>query len=261
MQVLTQGVNARRFVTEGRGCFDGEEIAYKMTAEEVILDGNTGKPAGSMFSCSYIRTDVENGMQRPVIFAYNGGPGSGCLWLHLGFFGPRRVRIDDEVNPSPVPPYELEDNPRCLLRECDIVMVDPVGCGYGRLFHQEAGQAFFGVEGDADAAAVFIEWWLERYGRRNSPVYLAGESYGTVRTCMLLRELCGGPMSEKHRLSAVPVSGVILMGTVLDGLPGMPEAFRVPETALQLPTMAAVHWYHHLRESGILLEDCVEEVW
>lgn len=261
MQVLTQGVNARKFESHHRGCFAGKEIAYKMVAQETILDGNTGKPAGSFFSYSYLRSEGQADDKRPVLFAYNGGPGSGCLWLHLGFFGPRRVKIEDEVNPGPVPPYVLEDNPYCLLPECDIVLVDPVGCGYGRLLDQSAGEAFYGVEGDADAVATFIEWWLEEYGRRNSPVYLAGESYGTVRTCMLLRELCGGPMSSKHRLSAIPVAGVILMGTVLEGLPGIPETFRAPETAMQMISMAAVHWYHHRKESGIALEDWVEEAW
>lgn len=261
MQVMTQGMDARRFESQHKGCFQGEEIAYKAVTEEIILDGNMGKPAGSMFSYAYLRTDEGQNGTRPVIFAYNGGPGSGCVWLHLGFFGPRRVKIDDEVNPSPVAPFALEDNPYCLLPQCDIVLMDPVGCGYGRLLEPDASASFFGLEGDADAAATFIEWWLEKYDRRNSPVYLAGESYGTMRTCMLLRELCGGPLSARHRLCAIPVSGVILMGTVLEGTAGIPETFRPPQTALLLPSMAAVHWYHHLRETTISLKDWVEEAW
>jgi len=216
----------------------GQEIPYHTVCEDNFFYNDDGKAVATIYSYSYFRSDVEDSTSRPVIFAYNGGPGSASLWMHLGFIGPRRVKLEDEINVSAVPPFELEDNPNCLLDICDLVVVDMVGTGLGRLFDEGAKESFYECDADITQLARFIDGWLTRYDRRNSPVILAGESYGTGRSAWLVSELLGGGPEDQDTLG-ISVSGILLLGTAFYERRGYQ-----PYSVLSLPSLAATHWYH-----------------
>lgn len=259
MKIRADESGRARFVTDHALKIHGMPIQYRVIAEETLVEDDGGKALGSVFSYTYVRTDVEDTAVRPVIFAYNGGPGSSSAWLHLGLFGARRVKLTDAVNPMPLPPYGLEDNPHCLLDMCDLVMIDPVNTGYARLLSEDAAKQFYGTKQDTHIIALFIENWLNRYNRHHSPRYLAGESYGTIRSCLLLRELMGGPFAEDHRLLAIPVNGVILLGTAIT-LPMLNNNPTVYPELLKLTARAAVYHYHH-PEGKPALTEFLEDVW
>src|SRR5579862_2140888 len=176
---------------------------------------------------------------RPITFIYNGGPGSSTIWLHMGAFGPKRVVTLDDVH-MPAAPYRLVDNDASLLPESDLVFIDAPGTGFGHLRGTDNAKAFWGVDQDAHAFANFIQQFLSRHGRWNSPKYLFGESYGTTRSAVLASVL----QQEK----AIDLNGVILLSQILsfdnsaDGAdmnPGVDQPY-----ALALPTYAATAWYH-----------------
>ncbi|MEE1199179.1 MAG: hypothetical protein U0L09_00850 [Christensenellales bacterium] len=213
------------------------EIPYRCICEDNFFYNDEGKAVATVYTYSYFRKDVQNASERPVMFAFNGGPGSGSLWLHLGLLGPLRVKLVDELKPRTNPPYELEDNPNCLLDICDLVIMDMVGTGLARLFDESAKEAFFKTHTDVRHLAMCIADWLNRYQRHNSKVFLAGESYGTARSVLLASELLGaGP--EDQDLLGISVSGIMLLGSYFM----KPTLF--PAAALDLPSMAATHWYH-----------------
>ncbi len=236
--VLDECREKSRFTSKGAVTLGGVRVPYDTICEDNFFLDEEGKPAGSIFSYAYLRSDVEDPSTRPVLFGYNGGPGCSSLWVHMGLLGPRRLKLDDELHLPTTPPFELEDNPYCLLDLCDLVMVDPVGTGLGRLFQDKAKEDFYDAHGDVRALAAFIEQWLTRYGRRNSPVLLAGESYGTARSALLVGELLGaGP--EKTEIMGISVNGIMLLGSAfMEDLP-------VEKPATSLLTMAATNHYHH----------------
>lgn len=255
MKVLKNRSDAVKADASGTICLKGEEITYRMTAEEILLGEEESEPQGSFYTYTYLRTDLDTDPERtgqrradrPVLFAFNGGPGSSSVWLHLGLFGPRRVKLADPVNPSVLPPFDLEDNPHCPLDRFDLVLIDPPETGYARLYGEETGDSFFGIEQDAAAMAEVILMWLRKYGRTGSPKYLAGESYGTVRICYLLKELAGGPLSSCARLNASAVNGVIMMGTAL-GMEVFSDSPKASRPVTDLYSFACVN--HYYREGG-----------
>ena len=129
MLVAEENRQKKPLTAQGEITLRGQRIPYHTVCEDNFIIGSDGEPAGSVFTYAYFRSDVEHPERRPILFGFNGGPGSASLWLHLGLLGPRRISIPEELALSPTPPYELEDNPNCLLDMCDIVLVDPVGCG------------------------------------------------------------------------------------------------------------------------------------
>ena len=176
---------------------------------------------------------------RPIMFLYNGGPGSSTVWLHMGAFGPRRVVTLDDSH-APAAPYQLINNDSSLLDVTDLVFIDAPGTGFGRIAGPNKEKAFWGVDQDAHAFAEFITGFLTKYGRWNSPKYLFGESYGTTRTAVLVNLL------ETDR--DVDVNGVMMLSQILNfdiGVDG-PESnpgIDLPYV-LALPTYAATAWYH-----------------
>lgn len=243
-----------RFTSEGHTIqLRGVEIPYHTVCEDNFFYNDEGKAVATIYSYAYFRSDVEDPAKRPVLFAYNGGPGSASLWLHLGLVGPRRVKLNDELNLSTVPPFELEDNPNCLLDICDIVVVDMVGTGLGRLFDPEAKDQFYSSDADIRQLAMFVDGWLTRYERRNSPVLLAGESYGTGRSALLAAELLGGGPEDQDTLG-ISVSGILLLGTYFY------EPTPFVGTVLNLPSLAATNHFHH-PEGKPSLEAFVKEAY
>ncbi len=233
----------------------GANVLYEVVARPTQILDPQGELLGEMFSFSYLGR-AGGGSQRPVLFIYNGGPGSSSVWLHLGVFGPKSLVLDAEVNPSPAPPYRLRPNPDCLLDIADLVFVDPVGTGFSRLAGKGGQDDFFGVDADAIAFARFIEAWLTEHDRWDSPKILVGESYGTQRSAVLTRMLMGGP-TYGGALHAITIDGVVLLGTTLES-PDHGDADR--NAAVLLPNMAATAWYHQrIDRKGRSLEAFVED--
>jgi carboxypeptidase C (cathepsin A) len=174
--------------------------------------------------------------QRPVMFLYNGGPGSASMWLHMGSFGPRRVVTPDTEHQEGAP-YRIVNNEYSLLDVTDVVFIDAPGTGFSRIFGKDKDKAFWGVDQDAHAFERFIRKFLTKYDRWNSPKYLFGESYGTPRSAVL-----------SAALESVDLNGIVLLSQILsfdnsvDGPrqnPGVDQAY-----ALALPTYAASAFYH-----------------
>ena len=166
-----------------------ETLAYTAIAGETVVEDNEGAQIASIFAISYIKEGTDKPSARPLTFFFNGGPGSSTVWLHLGAFGPRRVSFSsDLVNPG-APPYPLQDNPHTLLAYTDLVFVDPVGTGYSKALGKSKDKDFWGVDEDSDVLSKYIRAYLSANQRWNSPKYLGGESYGTIRSAVLIRDL------------------------------------------------------------------------
>ena len=222
-------------VTRHTGTFGGQTVAYTAIASETYLKADDGTPRASIFSTSYIRDG--NDPKRPVTFLFNGGPGSGSVWLHMGAFGPKRVAIPSDAKDDGGPPYPIVDNPDSLLDVTDVVFIDPVGTGYSHALGKTDPKDFYGVTQDAKSVAQFIRLWLNEHGRWNSPKYLGGESYGTTRSAAVLNQLEGA-------YNDVSLNGVILISTVLDFAAGADTPGNEMTYILNLPSMAATAAYH-----------------
>ncbi|WP_347269779.1 S10 family peptidase [Rhizorhabdus histidinilytica] len=199
----------RIFRSEGQGDFGGVRLRYAAAVEEVLL------PGASIFVTSYVRSDIRDSGSRPVIFAFNGGPGSASLWLHLGVMGPRRVDFDDPTRPRTVAPFATVANPDSPLDVADIVLIDPPGTGYSRILPGGKPEQYYGVEQDAKAMVQVVEQWLRRHGRVNSPKYLVSESYGTVRAAVMARLMAGGP-TQTGTMDGLTLNGVVLLGQAME---------------------------------------------
>jgi len=223
-------------VTRHKGSFGGQSIAYTATTGETYLKDKDGKPLAAIFSTAYVKNGGDP-RTRPIIFLYNGGPGSASLWLHMGAFGPKRVVIP-EARDDGAPPYPLVDNPDSLLDVADIVFIDPVGTGFAHAIGKKEAKDYWGVSADAKSVAEFIRIWLSDNGRWNSPKYIGGESYGTTRSVALVSELEG-------QYNDVALDGIILISTVLDfGATAQAQGNEMPYI-LNLPSMATTAWFHH----------------
>lgn len=222
-------------VTRHRGTFGGQTIGYTATAGETYLTDDDGNPTARIFSVAYIRDG--GAASRPITFLFNGGPGSGSLWLHMGAFGPRRVAIPSNGTDDGAPPYRVIDNPDSLLDVTDIVFIDPVGTGFSTALGDTEPSVFWGVDADARSIGTFIRRWLSENGRWISPKYLGGESYGTTRTAAVVHELEGS-------YNDVAFNGLLLISTILDfGAQAEVPGNEMPYV-LHLPTMAATAFYH-----------------
>jgi carboxypeptidase C (cathepsin A) len=222
-------------VTEHSIRLGGQSISYKATASTVLLKNEKGEPTALMYSTAYTRNDVKDLSQRPVAFLYNGGPGSASVWLHMGAFGPRRVVTENAVA-TPPSPYKMVDNEYSLLDKADLVFIDPVGTGFSHAVGKAQDKDFWGVDQDVKSLAQFINVYVSRNNRWNSPKFLIGESYGTFRSVALGEYLRAN--------DGISVNGIVLISSVLDlGTlsfnPGNDESY-----IFYLPTYAAVAWYY-----------------
>jgi len=222
-------------VTEHTIRIGGQTIPYKATASTTLLKDEKGEPTALIYSTAYTRSDVKDLTQRPIAFLYNGGPGSASLWLHMGAFGPRRVVTDDPNGPPP-PPYKIVDNAECLLDAADLVFIDPVGTGFSHATGKSADKDFWGVDPDVKSLAQFINTWVSRNNRWNSPKFLIGESYGTFRSAALANEL------ESH--SGMYFNGIVMISTVLDMSTLVFNTGEDMPYVFYLPSYAATAWYH-----------------
>ena len=217
--------------------FDDAAGEYK-DKDKPAADANPTAEA-AMFYVAYFRKGANPG-SRPIMFLFNGGPGSSTVWLHMGAFGPKRVVTADDTH-TPAAPYKLVDNAYSLLDAADLVFIDAPGTGFGRVVGKDKEKAFFGVDPDAHAFASFIKQFLSKYDRWNSPKYLFGESYGTPRASVLVNEL--------ETEDDTDFNGVVMLSQILnfDLSPDQPDSNPGADLPyeLALPTYAATAWYHH----------------
>ena len=170
------------------------------------IKNREGETEAHMFFMAYTLDDAGNRSHRPMTFSFNGGPGSASVWLHLGAIGPKRVKMNPDGT-MPAPPYELVDNEQTWLTQSDLVFIDPVGTGYSRAARPELAQKFFGLQGDIESVGEFIRLYLTRYERWTSPLFLAGESYGTTRASALSGYLIG---------RGIAFNGIVLISTIMN---------------------------------------------
>jgi carboxypeptidase C (cathepsin A) len=222
-------------ITRHSGTFGGQRMSYTATASETYLKAADGTPKASIFSIAYVKEPRDP--KRPVTFLFNGGPGSGSLWLHMGAFGPKRVAIPSDARDDGAPPFPILDNPDSLLDVTDIVFIDPVGTGFSRPLGKTEGKEYWGVTQDARSVAEFIRIWLGDNGRWNSPKFLGGESYGTTRSAAVVNQLEGA-------FNDVSLNGIILISTILDfGAQAFVPGNEMPYV-LYVPSMAAAAFHH-----------------
>jgi carboxypeptidase C (cathepsin A) len=246
-----------RSLTQGSVTVGGQKLDYQAEAGLLVvhlsdpMDADPPLPKGeregplppqqpeaAMSYVAYFKGKAAD-PRRPLTFIFNGGPGSSTMWLHMGAFGPKRV-ITLTDRHTPPAPYRITNNDYSLLDASDLVFIDAPGTGFGHLRGKDKEKAFFGVDPDADAFANFIEEFISRHGRWNSPKFIFGESYGTTRAAVLARVL-----QDKHRID---LNGVIFLSQILSFdnsvdepqfNPGVDQSY-----ALALPTYAASAWYH-----------------
>jgi carboxypeptidase C (cathepsin A) len=218
----------------------GKTLNYTTTTGFMpIKNERTGETEARIFYMAYTLDGPDgaegaNRARRPLMFSFNGGPGSASVWLHLGALGPRRVKmLDDGLMPPP--PYEMEDNQQTWLTETDMVFIDPVGTGYSRATKPEFASKFFSLSGDIASVGEFIRMYLGRAERWSSPMFLVGESYGTTRASGL---------SEWLFDHGVGLNGILLVSTVMNF-----QTIRFADNndmplVLILPSYATTAWYH-----------------
>lgn len=222
----------------------GQRVPYTVTVGYQPVWDDDGQPIAALFYTFYQRSDVRDRTDRPLVISFNGGPGSGSLWMHLGYTSPKQLIIDDEG--FPIRPYGVRDNPNSILDVADIVYVNPVNTGLSRIVNDAARDQFFGVNEDVGYLADWVDTFVSRNGRWPSPKFLIGESYGTTRVSGLAGELQGA-----HWMY---LNGVILVSpTEL----GVPRDGPVGE-ALYLPHYAATAWYHHALDPELQARDLVD---
>jgi carboxypeptidase C (cathepsin A) len=229
----------RRFVSEHRGVFNGKKVSYRATVAETIVKSPDGKPAASLFTIAYTANGVKDPGSRPVLFIFNGGPGGASSTLQFGALGPKRmVPFTSEAQADPNTP--LIDNSYSLLDVADLVFIDPADTGYSRML-PGASVDFHSVDGDSYSIAQLIVHWLMTHGRLDSPKFIVGESYGTLRGVALVRDLA-------LATPAVLVDGLVMVSQAIryNGPDSIVRrsVLDVTHYVGQLTDVAAVAWYH-----------------
>jgi len=229
---------AEQSVTQHKIVIGGAPVNYTATAGTLIVRDAKEKPCASMGYFAYTKNDVADPSRRPITFAYNGGPGSSSIWLHMGALGPKRV-VTVDAAATPPPPYRIVDNEASILDKTDLVMIDPVGTGYSKAVGEAKDKDFFSVDADIESISRFIKQYITDNGRWNSPKYLLGESYGTTRSA--------GVVDYLQVNEAMAFNGVIMVSMATDcdlssdNIPGNQRPLP-----LNLPTYTAVAWYHKI---------------
>jgi carboxypeptidase C (cathepsin A) len=221
-------------VTHHQTTVDGKTLKYTATAGRLPIKRGDGKIEAEMFFVAYT-LDGQDAAKRPVTFAFNGGPGSASIWLHMGALGPRRVALPADGF-LPPPPYKIEDNPYTLLDRSDLVLVDAIGTGFSRGETPEESKKFWGVKGDIEAFSEFIRLYISRYERWSSPLFLFGESYGTTRSAGI-----AGHLAEE----GITFNGITLLSTVLNFQTLEDSKTNDEPYVFLIPSFTMIAGYHH----------------
>lgn len=192
-------------VTHHQMTVDGKLLKYTATAGRLPIKRDDGKILAEMFFVAYT-LDGQDAGTRPLTFAFNGGPGSATVWLHMGALGPKRVVMQSNGF-MPEPPFRSADNPYATLTATDLVMVDAIGTGFSRAASAEEEKKFLSVTGDVKAFGEFIRAYITRYERWISPLLLVGESYGTTRAAGI-----AGYLAD----NGIAFNGITLLSSALD---------------------------------------------
>ena len=227
----------------------GKNVNYQaQTGTQPVWDKN-GKPIATLFYTYYKRTDLKSNPERPLLFSFNGGPGSASVWMHLAYTGPKILNIDEEG--YPVQPYGYKSNPNSILDVADIVFINPVNTAYSRIIDydgkKEDGKTFFGINEDISYLAEWLTTFVSRKQRWESPKYLIGESYGGTRVMGL-----SAALQERQWMY---INGVIMVS------PADYKVIRVGgpvSSAINLPYYAAAAWYHKKLSPQLQQKDLTE---
>jgi carboxypeptidase C (cathepsin A) len=221
-------------VTHHQIALNGKTLNYTATTGRLPIKRGDGKTEAEMFFVAYT-LDGQETARRPLTFAFNGGPGSASVWLHMGALGPKRVVLQPNGF-MPAAPYRLEDNPDTLLDRTDIVMVDAMATGYSRAANAELTKKFRGVKGDVQGFGEFIRLYLSRYERWSSPLFLLGESYGTTRAAGI-----AGYLADH----GIAFNGVTLLSMAVDFQTLEWNKSNDLPYLLLVPTFNMIAGYHH----------------
>ena len=221
-------------VTHHQITVDGKMLKYAATAGRLPIKRADGKIEAEMFFVAYT-LDGQEAAKRPVTFAFNGGPGSASIWLHMGALGPRKVVLEPDGFMPPAP-YKIQDNPYTLLDKSDLVLIDAIGTGFSRAADSELMKKFWGVKGDIESFSEFIRLYLSRYERWSSPLFILGESYGTTRAAGI-----AGYLADR----GISFNGITLLSTVLN-FETLEDNFTNDQPYVFLiPSFTMIAGYHH----------------
>lgn len=228
----------------------GQSVAYRATTGTQPVWNEDGEALAAVHYTYYERTDIKNKSTRPLVISFNGGPGSGSVWMHLAYTGPMILKVDDEG--FPIQPYGVKSNPNSILDVADIVFVNPVNTGYSRIVKKDTDRSiFFGVNSDIKYLAEWINTFVTRANRWESPKFLIGESYGTTRVSGLALELQGRQWMY--------LNGVILVSPTELGIHSGNGRREGPLGAsLRLPYFTAAAWYHKKLPADLQAKDLDE---
>jgi carboxypeptidase C (cathepsin A) len=221
-------------VTHHQITVDGKLLKYTATAGRLPIKRDDGKIEAEMFYVAYT-LDGQDPAKRPLTFAFNGGPGSASIWLHMGALGPRRVVLQPDGFMPPAP-YRIEDNPYTLLDKSDLVLIDAINTGFSRAADPEMLKKFWGMKGDIESFGEFIRLYISRNERWSSPLYLFGESYGTTRSAGI-----AGYLADR----GISFNGITLLSTVLN-FETLEDNFTNDQPYIFLiPSFTMIAGYHH----------------
>jgi len=227
---------AQVFTSDHEIRIDGERIKYTATAGTMLMKDDEGEPIALFGFTSYIKKGADR-TERPLMFAWNGGPGSASLWLHMGVLGPQRTVLKDlQINGRG--PFRRVSNNYSILDEVDLVMVDPIGTGFSHAVGEAEGKDFWGVDNDIKSVTDFIVQYTTETGRWASPKYILGESYGGIRG--------GGVSYQLLTHHSMALNGVVLVSPYMDvaGGGGVGVANLVVGYTMALSSYASTAWYH-----------------
>ena len=253
-QPVATDPEARMSITQHSAKFNGKTVKYSVHAGDHFLYDEHRTPKANIYSTAYF-ADQQTSSERPILFIFNGGPGSSSVWLHMGVFGPKRVVLPSNAEPVGAPPYALAHNPLSLIDIADMVFIDPVGTGYSHPLGKYQGKDFWGVKEDAVVMADFVRAFTRQHNLFNRPKYLVGESYGTTRAGAMVKELQEG-------WGTFDLSGVMLISSIVDFQTGDFNVGNDLPFITFLPTYAATAWYHNAidRSQFANLEAFLQEV-
>lgn len=232
-------------VTKHEVTVKGQRFGYTATTGTQPVWDEDGKAIAALYYTYYERNDINNRAERPLVISFNGGPGSASVWMHIAYTGPRLLKIDDEG--YPIQPYGIKENPYSILDVADIVFINPVNTGFSRILDKDVNKStFFGTNADIKYLAEWINTFVTRVNRWESPKYLIGESYGTTRVSGLALELQNNQWMY--------LNGVILVSPTDLGL----DRSGPVDMALRLPYYAATAWYHKVLPADLQQKDLMD---
>lgn len=217
----------------------GKAVSYTATAGTLLMKNEEGEAIALIGYTAYI-ADGKNPKSRPLMFAYNGGPGSSSIWLHMGILGPQRA-VATDADFSPNGPFSHVANEYSIIDEVDLVMIDPVGTGFSKPVGEGKGEDFWGVDQDIRSVSAFIAQYVTENGRWASPKFILGESYGGMRS--------GGVAWHLLQEHSLGLNGVVLVSPFMEMTIGFVGLGIDLPNVMFLPTYASTAWYHDALEN------------